>query len=49
MVLRLCSVSNIAIPVAKTESDRSRTAVIRTKQMNKVVSYWDIAGGFMLI
>lgn len=49
-VLRLWSVSNIAIPTAKTGSDRSRkTSVIRTDQMNKGVWYWDIADGFMLI
>lgn len=49
VVFMLWSVSNIAIPVAKTGGDRSWTAVIRTNQVNKGVSYWDVAGGFALM
>ena len=50
VVFRLLSVSNIAIPAAKTGSDRSRrTTVIRTDQMNRDDWYWNTAGSFMLM
>ncbi|OAQ37601.1 hypothetical protein A5489_09840 [Enterococcus faecium] len=41
--------SNIVIPAASTGRERrSRTAVIKTDQINRGVWYWVVEGGFIL-
>lgn len=50
VVFRFRSVKSMVMPAARTGRDRrSRTAVIKSAQMNRGVWYWEIAGGFMLI